>query len=69
MYVGLLPNDSAFSFFFSYFLYLFIFGRFADENLITVKEDNEQNKPSGKKKIKREKGNSFDVSDVQGKMV
>lgn len=36
-----------------------------DENLITVKEDNEQNKPSGKKKIKREKGNSFDVSDVQ----
>ncbi|KAH9675944.1 RRP7 domain-containing protein [Citrus sinensis] len=37
----------------------------SDENLITVKEDNEQNKPSGKKKIKREKGNSFDVSDVQ----
>ncbi|KAH9739542.1 ribosomal rna-processing protein 7 [Citrus sinensis] len=36
-----------------------------DENLITVKEDNEQNKPSGKKKIKREKGNSFDVRDVQ----
>ncbi|KAH9739541.1 ribosomal rna-processing protein 7 [Citrus sinensis] len=38
-----------------------------DENLITVKEDNEQNKPSGKKKIKREKGNSFDVRDVQAK--
>lgn len=38
-----------------------------DENLNTVQEENEQNKPSGKKKIKREKGNSLEENKKAAK--
>lgn len=47
---------------------------FSDEILNTVEEENKQNKPTGKKKVKRGKENNVEVSKavqskIHGKMV